>query len=260
MKRGEEPTKTYNRLKSLVNMIQSYGSTRWTDHDIVRLMLRSFTVINPNLVNLIRENPRYTKILPEEILRKFVSGRTMAKEARYVNDIANGPLPQHYEAQPVALKAMTNKEALLDKVAKNEAVGLNEDEMALMIKCFKTTLKGHKDYPNKHKSRGKCAYFKCGKSGHFIAQCTNNENDQDQDKKGKKEKKFYRKKGEARIARNGIQTAHHPTPTTRDSPPPPSTSPHSSPTSATHASWLRRRRFMHPGAQAGLSIADAQTT
>jgi hypothetical protein len=39
MKRGEEPTETYNRLKTLGNKIQSYGSTRWTDHDVVRLML-----------------------------------------------------------------------------------------------------------------------------------------------------------------------------------------------------------------------------
>jgi hypothetical protein len=35
MIRGEEPTQTYNRLKTLVNKIQSYESTRWTDHDIV---------------------------------------------------------------------------------------------------------------------------------------------------------------------------------------------------------------------------------
>jgi hypothetical protein len=28
MKRGEEPTETYNRLKTLVNKIRSYGSTR----------------------------------------------------------------------------------------------------------------------------------------------------------------------------------------------------------------------------------------
>jgi hypothetical protein len=35
MIRGEEPTQTYNRLKTLVNKIQSYGSTRWTDHDVV---------------------------------------------------------------------------------------------------------------------------------------------------------------------------------------------------------------------------------
>jgi hypothetical protein len=93
MKQGEEPTETYNRLKTLVNKIRSYGSTRWTDHDVVWLMLRSFTVIDPHLVNLIRENPKYTKITPEEILREFVSRRMMVKEARYVDDIANRPLP-----------------------------------------------------------------------------------------------------------------------------------------------------------------------
>jgi hypothetical protein len=79
IKRGEEPTETYNGLKTLVNKIQSYGGTRWMDHDVVRLMLRSFTVIDPHRVNPIRENPRYTKMTLEEIIGKFVSGRMMVK-------------------------------------------------------------------------------------------------------------------------------------------------------------------------------------
>jgi broad specificity phosphatase PhoE len=79
MKRGEESTDTYNRLKTLVNKIQSYGSTRWTHHDVMRLILRTFTIIDPNLVNLIHENPRYTKMSLEEILSKFVSERMMVK-------------------------------------------------------------------------------------------------------------------------------------------------------------------------------------
>jgi hypothetical protein len=54
-------------------------------------------------------------------------------------------------------------------VAQVEAIGLNEDEMALVIKNFKTALKRRKEYPNKNKSRGKHSCFKCGKSGHFIA-------------------------------------------------------------------------------------------
>jgi hypothetical protein len=53
-------------------------------------MLRSFTGIDSHLVNLIRENPRYTKMTPEEILGKFMSGRMMVKEARYVDDALNG--------------------------------------------------------------------------------------------------------------------------------------------------------------------------
>jgi hypothetical protein len=116
-------------------------------------MLRSFNVIDPHLVNLIRENPRYTKMTPEEILGKFVSRRMMVKEAQYVDDALNGPLPI-YESQPVALKATSSKEALPSKVAQVEAAGLNEDEMALIIKRFRIVLKGRKEYPNKNKTKG----------------------------------------------------------------------------------------------------------
>jgi hypothetical protein len=57
--------------------------------------------------------------------------------------------------------------------------------------------------PPTSKSKGKHSCFKCGKSGHFIAQCPNNNNDQAQEKKGKKErKKNYRKaKGETHIGK-----------------------------------------------------------
>jgi ribosomal protein S14 len=202
MKRGEEPTETYNKLKTLVNKFRSYRSTRWTDHDVVRVMLRSFTVIDPHLINLIRENPRYTKMTPDKILRKFLGGHMMVKEARFVDDLAN-VMFLVYEPQPVALKATNSKEALPSKVAQEEAAGLNEDEMALVIKRFKTALKERKEYPNKNKSKGKRSCFKCGKSSHFIAQCPDNDNDQAQEKKGKKErKKNYRKaKGEAHIGK-----------------------------------------------------------
>jgi hypothetical protein len=165
-------------------------------------MLRSFPVIDPYLVNLIRENPRYTKMTPEEILGKFVSGRMMVKEARYVDDALNGPLPV-YEPQPVALKATSSTEVLSSKVAQVETASLNEDEMALIIKRFKTALKGRKEYPNKNKTRGKHSCFKCSKTGHFIANCLDNDSDQGQEKSGKKEKKKnYRKaKGEAHLGK-----------------------------------------------------------
>jgi hypothetical protein len=243
MIRGEEPTQTYNRLKTLVNKIRSYGSTRWTDHDVIRLMLRSFTVLDPHLVNSIHENPRYTKMTPEEILGKFVSGRMMIKEARYVDEALNGPMPI-YEPQTVALKATSSREALPSKVAQVEAAGLNEDEMALIIKRFKTVLKGRKEHPNKSKTKGKRSCFKCGKTRHFIANCPDNDSDQGKEKNGKREKKksYKKAKGRHNLARSGIRIALRPTPTTKDSPPRPSTSRLSSPMSATPTSWQKKKK------------------
>jgi hypothetical protein len=119
-----------------------------------------------------------------------------------VDDALNSHLPI-YEPQPIALKATSSWEALPSKVAQVEAAGLNEDEMALIIKRFKTALKGRKEYPNKNKAKGKSSCFKCGKTGHFIAQCPDNDNDQEQEKHGKREKKkVYKKaKGEAHLGK-----------------------------------------------------------
>jgi hypothetical protein len=49
---------------------------------------------------------------PKEILRKFVSGRMMVKETRYVDDALNGLLPLH-ESQFVALKQPTARRCYL---------------------------------------------------------------------------------------------------------------------------------------------------
>jgi hypothetical protein len=51
--------------------------------------------------------------------------------------------------------------------------------------------------------QGKGSFFKCGKTGHFIAQCLDNENNQAQERYEKKEKKKnYRKaKGEAHLGK-----------------------------------------------------------
>jgi hypothetical protein len=78
-------------------------------------------------------------------------------------------------------------------VAQVEAVDLNNEEMFLIIKRFKTALKWRKDY-NNNKSKGKHTCFKCDKTSHFIANYPNYNDDQDMDKIGKKVKKdkFYK--------------------------------------------------------------------
>jgi hypothetical protein len=120
----------------------------------------------------------------------------MIMEARYVDEALNGPI---HEPQTVALKATSSREALPSKVAQVEAAGLNEEEMALIIKRFKTALKGRKKHPKKNKTKGKRSCFKCGKVGHFIAICPDNDSDQDQEKKREKKKTYKKAKGEAHL-------------------------------------------------------------
>jgi hypothetical protein len=57
--------------------------------------------------------------------------------------------------------------------------------------------------PQQEQNKGKRSCFKCGKTGHFIANCPDNANDQEQEKSGKREKKkaYKKAKGEAHLGK-----------------------------------------------------------
>jgi hypothetical protein len=86
------------------------------------------------------EGNNVTMLTKMELVEGELGRFAMIKEARYVDDALNGPI---HEPQTIALKATRSKETLPSKVAQVEAAGLNEEEMALIIKRFKTALKGH---------------------------------------------------------------------------------------------------------------------
>jgi hypothetical protein len=189
-------------------------------------MLRSFTVLDPHLVNNICENPRYTKMSPEEILGKFVSGRMMIKEARYVDEALNGPI---HEPQAIALKATNSKEALPSKVAQVEAAGLNEEEMSLIIKRFKRHSKVARSIPTKARRRESAPASSVVRLVILslivpIMIVTRNKR-----RRGKRRRLTRRLRERHTLARNGTRIVRRPTPTTKDSPPRPLTNRPSSP-------------------------------
>ena len=69
LNQGEEPQAMYNRLKTLVNQVRNLGSTKWDDHEMVKVILRSLVFRNPTQVQLIRGDPRYKLMSPEEVMR-----------------------------------------------------------------------------------------------------------------------------------------------------------------------------------------------
>jgi hypothetical protein len=45
LNQGEEPQAMYNRLKTLVNQVSNLGSTKWDDHEMVKVILRSLVFV-----------------------------------------------------------------------------------------------------------------------------------------------------------------------------------------------------------------------
>jgi hypothetical protein len=108
LSKGEEPQAMYNRLKTMVNQGRNLGSTKWDDHEMVTIILRSLVFCNPTQVQLIRGDPRYKLMSPEEAIGKFVSFELMIKDSKHIVNLEQGATSTP-EVQPVAFKAMEEK-------------------------------------------------------------------------------------------------------------------------------------------------------
>jgi hypothetical protein len=195
LNQGEEPQAMYNRLKTLVNQVRNLGSTKWDDHEMVKVILRSLVFRNPTQVQLIHGDPRYKLMSSQEVIGKFVSFELMIKGSKQIINLEQGGTSTP-EVQPIAFKATEEKkEESTSSRLPIDASKLDNKEMALIIKSFHQILKQRRGKDYKPCSKRVC--YKCGKPGHFIAKCPmSSDSDRDNDKKGrKKEKKYYTKKG-----------------------------------------------------------------
>jgi hypothetical protein len=146
----------YNRLKTLVNQVRNLGSKKWDDHEMVKVILRSLVFLNPTQVQLIRGNPRYTLMTPEEVIGNFVSFELMIKGSKKINELDG---PSTSEAQPVVFKATEEKkEESTPSRTPIDASKLDNEEMTLVIKSFCQILKQRRE--KDYKLRSKKHYYK----------------------------------------------------------------------------------------------------
>jgi hypothetical protein len=141
----EEPQAMYNRLKAMVNQVRNLVSTKWDDHEMVKVILRSLVFHNPTQVQLIRGDPRYKQMSPEEVIGKFVSFELMIKDSKHIVNLEQGTTSTP-EVQPVAFKATKEKKEESTPTSRLpiDASKLDNEEMDLIIKSFRQILKQRK--------------------------------------------------------------------------------------------------------------------
>jgi hypothetical protein len=115
LNKGEEPQAMYNRLKTMVNQVRNLGSTKWDDHEMVKVILRSLIFRNPTQVQLIRGDIRYKKMPPKEVIGKFVSFELMINDSKHVVNLEHG-VTSTPKVQPVAFKATKEKKEELHQI------------------------------------------------------------------------------------------------------------------------------------------------
>jgi hypothetical protein len=192
LNKGEEPQAMYNRLKTMVNQVRNLESTKWDDHEMAKVILRSLVFCNPIQVQLIHGDPRYKQMSLEEVIGKFVSFELMIKDSKHIINLEQDATSTP-EVQPVAFKATEEK--------KDEST-----PSRLPIDASKLDNKEMEQRKGKnYKPHSKRVCYRCGKSEHFITKCPyTSDSDRDEDKKGKKKmekKRYYKKGGEVHMGR-----------------------------------------------------------
>jgi hypothetical protein len=140
LNKGEEPQAMYNRLKTMVNEVRNLGSTKWDDHEMVKVILRSLVFHNPTQVQLTHGDPRYKQMSPEEVIGKFVSFELMIKDSKHIVNLEQGATSTP-EVQPVAFKATEEEKESTPCRIPIDASKLDNEEMALIIKSLCQILK-----------------------------------------------------------------------------------------------------------------------
>jgi hypothetical protein len=143
--KGEEPQAMYNRFKTMVDQVRNLGSTKRNDHEMVKVILRSLVFRNPTQVQLIRGDPRYKQMSPEEVISKFVRFELMIKDSKHIVNLEQGATSTP-EVQPIAFKAIEEKKEEPTPTSRLpiDASKLDNEEMALIIKSFRQILKQRK--------------------------------------------------------------------------------------------------------------------
>jgi hypothetical protein len=238
----------YNRLKTMVNQVRNLGSTKWDDHEMVKVILRSLVFHNPTQVQLIRGDPRYKLMSLEEVIGKFVSFELMIKDSKHIVNLEQGATST-LEVQPVAFKAMEEKKESTPSRLPIDASKLDNEEMTLIIKSFHQILKQRRERTTNPTPR-RCATGVVSPVTLLLNVLSLVKVTGTTTRRGRRR----RRRGTARrravmptYVGNETPMRAPPTPPPKRMPPTsPSTRASSSPTSATSVSWLRtakRRRY-----------------
>jgi hypothetical protein len=194
MKDGETLREMYDRLMLVVSDIRALGSDDWEDSKVTKKLLRAFTPKNTNLATMIRRDPNYYKMTPNQLLgeifhQKLVDHDVEKSLSLKVNKILalNASSSEAVEAKPKTSK--TKNEDTSEE-------GSTDEETTFPIRKYKKFLKSRASMKGgderKKKSQRKC--YESGEYGHFIAECPKNKDNNEEEKKYKEKSKEFKNK------------------------------------------------------------------
>jgi hypothetical protein len=83
----ETPHEMFNRLKKLVNKARALRSKKWSDRMLTEILMMAYTLINYNVVDLIRQDPAYKKMTSDDVLGRIMNHEINIQEANNIKNL-----------------------------------------------------------------------------------------------------------------------------------------------------------------------------
>jgi hypothetical protein len=198
MKDRETIREMYDRLMLLVSEIRALGSQDWDDSNVTKKLLRAFSPKDKNLTVMIRRDPNYPKMTPNQLLGEILHQNLVDQDVEKSLSLKmNKSLALNASSSEVVeVKPKTSK----NKKEDTSDEGSTDEETAFAIRKYKQFLKFRTSREGgderKRKSQRKC--YECGEYGHFIVECPKNNNKNEEEKKYKEKSKEYKNKYQGR--------------------------------------------------------------
>jgi hypothetical protein len=84
---GEMHHKMFNRLNKLVNKGRALGSKKWTNHMLMKRLMMAYTLMNYNIIALIRQDPAYKKMISNDVLGMIMNHEMNIQEANNIKNL-----------------------------------------------------------------------------------------------------------------------------------------------------------------------------
>jgi hypothetical protein len=76
-----------NRLKKLVNKTKVLGSKKWTDRMLTEHMMMTYTPMNYNVVDLIRQDSAYKRTSSDDVLDRIMNYKIYIEDVNHIKNL-----------------------------------------------------------------------------------------------------------------------------------------------------------------------------
>jgi hypothetical protein len=190
MKDGEIVREMYDRLMLLVSDIRALGSDDWEDSKVTKTLLRALTPKNTNLATMIRRDPNYYKMTPNQLLGEILHQELVDQDVdkSLSLKVNKSSALSASSSETVVVKQKSSK-------TKNEETseeGSTDEQTTFAIRKYKKFLKSRasRKGSDERKKKSQCKCYECGEYEHFIVECPKNKNKNAEEKKYKEKRKY----------------------------------------------------------------------